>query len=215
MTQVIEIDAVVVGAGFGGLHALHRLRAAGFTVQGVEAGSDVGGTWYWNRYPGARCDVESLAYSYSFTSEIDSEWRWTERYATQPEIQSYLRFISERLRLRDLIRFGTRVTAASYDEIAHRWLITLDDGDQISARFCLLATGPLTSPIVPDVPGLAEFKGTICHTARWPEVDPDFSGQRVGVIGTGSSGTQLIPKVAEQAEQLIVFVRTPNFTVPA
>jgi cyclohexanone monooxygenase len=208
-------DAVIVGAGFGGLHMLHRLRGIGLRAVILEAGSDVGGAWYWNRYPGARCDVESLVYSYSFSPELDAEWRWSERYAAQPEIQAYLRFASERLDLRRDIRFDTRVARGSFQEDEDLWTLESDAGERFRARFCIMATGPITEPVWPNIPGREDFQGELLHTARWPERDPEFAGKRVGVIGTGSSGTQVIPVIAEQAERLFVFVRTPNFTVPA
>lgn len=216
MAENIEtIDILIVGAGFGGLHMLYEARRRGFSVRLVEAADDVGGAWYWNRYPGARCDVESLVYSYSFAPEIDAEWRWTERYAGQKEIQAYLHFVSERLDLRRDIRFKQRVVAASFQETSARWIVTCHTGLTVEARFCVMATGPITVPTLPDIAGIDQFQGEMFHTARWPQTDPDFTGKRVGVIGTGSSGTQLIPLVARQAEKLTVFLRTPNFTVPA
>jgi cyclohexanone monooxygenase len=208
-------DAVVVGAGFGGLHMLYRLRELGFRVLALEAASDVGGAWYWNRYPGARCDVESLVYSYSFSPELDAEWRWSERYSAQPEIQAYLRFASERLDLRKDIRFNTRVTRAAFLDDLSEWTYETDTGEVFRSRFCIMATGPISLPIWPNIPGIEDFQGELYHTAKWPQSDPEFGGKRVGVIGTGSSGTQVIPIIAEQAGRLFVFVRTPNFTVPA
>jgi len=210
------IDVVVVGAGFGGLHMLYNLRERGFSVQGFEGASDVGGAWYWNRYPGARCDVESLVYSYSFSKEIDDEWEWSERYSAQPEIQAYLRFAAERLDLRKHIRFNTFVKSMAFDGATDTWLVTCDDGTSVRCRYCVMATGPISVPILPDIPGIEDFKGRLIHTAKWPQnEDVDFSGKRVGVIGTGSSGTQLIPIVAKEAESLTVFLRTPNFVTPA
>lgn len=209
------IDILIVGAGFGGLHMLYEARRRGLNAKLVEAASDVGGAWYWNRYPGARCDVESLVYSYSFAPEIDAEWRWSERYAGQKEIQAYLRFVSERLDLRRDICFERRVVAASFHEETARWTVACDAGLTFDARYCVMATGPITIPTLPDIEGIESFRGEMFHTARWPQLEPDFAGKRVGVIGTGSSGTQLIPMVAKQAERLTVFLRTPNFTVPA
>jgi len=209
------LDVVVVGAGFGGLHMLYKLREMGFAVQGIEAADDVGGTWYWNRYPGARCDVESLVYSYTFSPEVDAEWRWTEKYATQPEIQRYLKFVADRLDLRRMIRFSSHVESAIFDESENLWRLTTDRGETFTARFIVLATGPISKPVLPDIPGIDTFKGEYIHTALWPKDEPDFRGKRVGVIGTGSSGTQAIPLIAEQAEKLTVFLRTANFTVPA
>ena len=210
-----DYDAVVVGAGFGGLYALHRLRALGLSVVGFEAAPEVGGTWYWNRYPGVRCDVPSLYYSYTWSADLRREWRWSEKYATQREILDYARYVAERFELRDLIRFETRVTAATFDEAKAVWQVTTDRGDRIRARFCVMASGCLSVPNNPKVPGLESFRGPIYHTARWPEQPVDFSGLRVGVIGTGSSGVQAIPLIAEAAKQVVVFQRTPNFSVPA
>jgi cyclohexanone monooxygenase len=209
------LDAVIVGAGFAGLYMLHRLRALGFSTRVYEAGSDVGGTWFWNRYPGARCDVESLEYSYSFSDELQRDWKWTERYAPQPEILSYLNHVAERFDLRRSIRFDTRVTAASFDETANRWIIRTDRGEPVSAKFCVMATGCLSAARVPEFKGIETFKGKRYHTGHWPHDGVNFTGQRVGVIGTGSSAIQSIPEIARQAAQLFVFQRTPNFSVPA
>ena len=211
----MDVEAVVVGAGFAGLYMLHRLRQLGFSVQVLEAADGVGGTWYWNRYPGARCDVESLQYSYSFMPDLDQEWNWTERYATQPEILRYLNHVADRLSLRSHIRFETRVTAATFDERQQKWLIETNHGENFSARFLILATGCLSLPRVPDLPGARRFNGRLLQTSRWPHEGVDFSGQKVGVVGTGSSGLQSIPVIAQQAEQLVVFQRTPCFSVPA
>ncbi|WP_202799714.1 flavin-containing monooxygenase [Rhizorhabdus wittichii] len=210
-----DVDVVVVGAGFGGLHMLYSLRKRGFDAIAIEAASDVGGAWYWNRYPGARCDVESVAYSFSFSPELDAEWQWSERYAAQPEIQAYLRFTSERLELRDHIRFDTHVDSARFDKESATWTVACDTGLILHARFCIMATGPISVPILPDIAGIDGFEGEIFHTARWPQHSIDFAGKRVGIIGTGSSGTQAIPEIAKRAEHLTVFLRTPNFTVPA
>jgi cyclohexanone monooxygenase len=194
---------------------LHRLRGLGFSVRIYEAGSDVGGTWYWNRYPGARCDVESMEYSYSFSDELQQEWRWSERYATQPEILRYLKHVAERFDLRRDIRFDTRVTAAIFDETANHWVVETDRGERVSAKFCVMATGCLSAARLPDFVGLETFRGKHYHTGHWPHEGVDFTGQRVGVIGTGSSAIQSIPLIAKQASQLFVFQRTPNFSVPA
>ncbi|TFV87230.1 NAD(P)/FAD-dependent oxidoreductase [Blastococcus sp. CT_GayMR16] len=210
-----SIDAVVVGAGFAGVYALYRLRKLGFTVQVFEAGSDIGGTWFHNRYPGARCDIESLDYSYSFDDDLQQEWHWTERYASQPELLRYINHVAERHDLRRDIRTDSRVTSATWDEDAARWLVRTDDGDAVSARFCVLATGVLSVAQVPQIDGLDTFQGEWFHTGDWPNEGVDVSGKRVAVIGTGSSGTQLIPIVAEQAAHLTVFQRTPNFCMPA
>ena len=209
-----ELDVVVVGAGFAGLYMLHKLRSLGFAVRVIEAGSDVGGTWYWNRYPGARCDVESVDYSYSFSPELEQEWHWSSRYATQPEILAYLRHVADRFSLRSDIKFDTRVVAMSFDDTTARWTVQNDRGDELVARFCVMATGSLSTTQLPDLPGLADFRGDVYHTGSWPG-PVDFKGRRVGVVGTGSSGIQLIPPVAAEAQQLIVFQRTPNFTLPA
>jgi cyclohexanone monooxygenase len=212
---VTRYDAVVVGTGFGGMYMLHRLRQRGLTVRAFEAGDDVGGTWYWNRYPGARCDVESVEYQYGFSEEIVRGWSWSERYATQPEIIRYANYVADSLDLRQDISFETRVTAAHYDEAARRWTVETDRGDRVSAQFCIMATGCLSASRIPDIPGLSDFKGKHYHTGAWPHEGVDFTGQRVGVIGTGSSGVQSIPVIAEQAERLFVFQRTPNFSLPA
>ncbi len=208
-------DAVVVGAGVAGLYMLYRLREQGLSVRVFEAGGDIGGTWYWNRYPGARCDVESMQYSYQFSEELQQEWVWTERYAGQPEILRYLNHVAERFALRPDIQLNTRVEAVYFDEAIERWLIITDDGKHTSAQFCIMATGCLSSPNYPQIPGLDDFAGPICHTGKWPHEGVDFTGKRVGVIGTGSSAIQSIPMIAQQAEQLFVFQRTPTYSVPA
>jgi cyclohexanone monooxygenase len=209
------LDAVVVGAGFAGLYMLHRLRGLGLTARAYEAGKGVGGTWYWNRYPGARCDVESMDYSYSFSEELQQEWRWTERYAAQPEILRYANHVADRFDLRRDIQFDTRVTAAVFDEAAAHWTIETDRGDRVAARFCIMATGCLSDAQVPDFEGLDTFQGKWYHTGRWPHEGVDFTGRRVGVIGTGSSAIQSIPIIARQAAHLFVFQRTPNYSMPA
>ena len=208
-------DVVVVGGGLGGLYALHRLRGLGLKVQVFEAGSGVGGTWFWNRYPGARCDVESLEYSYSFSDELQQAWTWPERYGTQPEILRYINHVADRFDLRRDIRLNTRVTSAVFDPASGRWTVTTDQGDVVSARFCVMASGNLSTPRVPDFKGLENFQGKWYHTGLWPQEGVDFSGLRVGVIGTGSSGVQMIPQIAGQADHLTVFQRTANFSLPA
>ncbi len=210
-----QIDMVVVGAGFAGLRALHTMRERGFDVVVLEAGDGVGGVWHWNRYPGARCDVESYDYSYSFSSELEQEWRWSERYATQPEIMRYVDHVVAKFDLLRDIRLNTRMTSAHYDEHKHRWTVDTDTGDSWQARYLVMATGQLSVAKTPELPGQAGFSGTVLHTARWPRDGIDLSGKRVGVIGTGSSGTQAIPIIAEQAAHLTVFQRTPNFSIPA
>ena len=213
--HVSPVDVVVVGAGFAGLYALHKLRSQGLSVRVFEAAPDVGGTWYHNRYPGARCDVESVDYCYSFSDELQQEWTWTEKYATQTEILSYLQWVADKLDLRSGITFNTRVTSATFDEKALQWTVTTDTGEAVQARFCIMATGPLSAALTPDFRGLDTFAGEVHHTAYWPHEGVDFTGRRVAVIGTGSSGVQSIPIIAEQAEQLYVFQRTPNYSVPA
>jgi cyclohexanone monooxygenase len=209
------LDAVIVGAGFAGLYMLHRLRGLGLSARVFEAGRGVGGTWYWNRYPGARCDVESMDYSYSFSDELQQEWKWTERYAAQPEILTYINHVADRFDLRRDIQLETRVTAAVFDEGTSRWSVQTDRGDRVAARFCIMATGCLSTAQVPRFEGLETFQGAWYHTGHWPHQGVDFTGQRVGVIGTGSSAIQSIPIIARQAEHLFVFQRTPNFSVPA
>lgn len=211
----LEIDTAVVGAGFAGLYMLHRLRGLGFSARIYEAASGVGGTWFWNCYPGARCDVESLEYSYSFSEELQREWQWTERYASQPEILRYLNYVTDRFDLRRDIQFDTRVTSAVFDEIGNRWTIQTDRGDKVSAKYYVMATGCLSVPKLPEYKGLETFQGRSYHTARWPSEGVDFTAQQVGVIGTGSSGIQAIPIIARQAAHLFVFQRTPNFSIPA
>ncbi|MBF6089943.1 NAD(P)/FAD-dependent oxidoreductase [Nocardia cyriacigeorgica] len=210
-----SVDVVVVGAGIAGLYALHKFRSQGLTVQVFEAADGVGGVWYWNRYPGARCDVESVDYSYSFDEALQQEWNWSEKYATQPEILAYLNHVADRFDLRRDIEFGARVTDAVLDESSLRWEVRTDTGTVVSARFLVLAVGPLSNANTPDIEGLGTFAGPVLHTSQWPHDGVDFTGQRVGVIGTGSSGIQAIPCIAEQAESLHVFQRTPNYSVPA
>jgi cyclohexanone monooxygenase len=208
-------DAVIVGAGFAGLYMLHKLRQLGFSAIVFEAADGVGGTWYWNRYPGCRCDVESINYSYSFDPDLEQEWNWTERYATQPEILAYANHVADRFDLRRDIKFRTRVSAASFDEAAQRWQVTTDQGDDVSAQHLIMAVGCLSTSKMPEIPGVERFQGNWYHTGHWPHEGVDFTGQRVGVIGTGSSAIQSIPIIAEQAAQLTVFQRTPNFSLPA
>ncbi len=211
---VETFDVVVVGAGFAGMYLLHRLRGAGFRAIVVEAATDLGGTWYWNRYPGARCDVPSMEYSYSFDPELEQEWRWTEVMSAQPEILAYANHVAERYDLRRDIRFERRVTSATWNEQTTTWRVTTDRGEVLDAPFAVMATGCLSAANTPDLPGLADFAGTLLHTGRWPKEPVDLSG-RVGVIGTGSSGVQAIPVIAETAAQLVVFQRTPVITFPA
>ena len=194
-----EVDAVVVGAGFSGLYMLHRLRGLGLTTQVFDAAADVGGTWWWNRYPGARCDIESMDYSYSFDPELEQEWTWSERYATQPEILAYAAHVADRLDLRRDIRFETKVTRAEWDHDGQRWSVETDRGDRLSAHYLVMAVGCLSAAKRPEIDGIDTFAGPEYHTGEWPHEGVDFSGLRVGVIGTGSSGIQSIPLIAEQA----------------
>jgi cation diffusion facilitator CzcD-associated flavoprotein CzcO len=209
------IDVLGVGAGFAGLYLLHRLRSLGFSTKIIESADDVGGTWYWNRYPGARCDIESIDYSYSFDRELETEWQWSERYATQPEILRYLGYVADKYDLRRDIRFSTRVESAEWDADASFWRVRTDSGGQIFCRFFIMAAGCLSLPKTPDLEGLDRYRGESYYTGRWPHEGVDFSGKRVAVIGTGSSGIQAIPIIAHQAAQLTVFQRTPNFSRPA
>ncbi len=208
-------DVIVVGAGFAGMYMLHRLRGLGLAVRVYEQGSDVGGTWYWNRYPGARCDVESMQYSYSFSDELQQTWDWSERYAPQPEILRYANHVAERFDLRRDIQFDTRLESASYDEDTGRWSVATSDGNRATAQYVVLATGCLSNARTPDFEGLADFEGEVYHTGHWPHHAVDFAGKRVGVIGTGSSAIQSVPVIAEQAGHLTVFQRTANFSIPA
>jgi cation diffusion facilitator CzcD-associated flavoprotein CzcO/acetyl esterase/lipase len=209
------VDVAVVGAGFAGLYLLHRARRAGFSVVGLDAAGDVGGTWYWNRYPGARCDIQTIDYSYTFDPALEDAWKWSEKYATQPEILRYLGFVADRYDLRRDIRFGTKVEAANWDEAAQRWLLATSTGDPVSCRYYIMASGCLSAPKPPEIEGFADFKGEVYFTGRWPHQEVTLAGKRVAVIGTGSSGIQAIPLIAEQARHLTVFQRTPNFAMPA
>jgi cyclohexanone monooxygenase len=215
MSSERTLDAVVVGAGFAGLYMLHRLRGLGLAAHVFEAGDGVGGTWYWNRYPGARCDVESMDYSYSFSDELQQEWTWTERYAAQPEILKYINHVADRFDLRRDITLSTRVTSAVFDDADGRWRVETDRGDRVAARFCIMATGCLSDAQLPDITGRQTFAGRWYHTGKWPHEGVDFTGQRVAVIGTGSSAIQSIPIIARQARHLFVFQRTPNYSMPA
>ena len=208
-------DVVVVGAGFAGMYMLYRLRGLGLSARVYEQGDGVGGTWYWNRYPGARCDVESMQYSYSFSDELQQEWNWSERYAPQPEILKYAIHVADRFNLRGDIQFDTRVDQARFDETTNRWSVLTSDGKTVTAVHVVLATGCLSNARMPDIKGLKDFKGQVYHTGHWPHRQVDFTGQRVGVIGTGSSAIQSVPVIAAQASHLTVFQRTANFSIPA
>ena len=193
-----QLDVAIVGGGLAGLYAIHRLRGMGLKVRAYEAGSGVGGTWFWNRYPGARCDVESLEYSYRFSDELQQEWKWPERYGTQPEILSYINHVADRFDLRRDMQLNTRIVSAVFDGKAGEWTLKTDGGEEIRARYCIMAAGNLSTPRVPDFKGLKNFKGKWYHTGLWPHEGVDFTGQRVGVIGTGSSGVQMIPIIASR-----------------
>jgi cyclohexanone monooxygenase len=208
-------DVIVVGAGFAGMYLLHRLRGLGLSTRVFERGTGVGGTWYWNRYPGARCDIESMQYSYSFSDELQQDWEWTERFAAQPEILKYANHVADRFNLRPDIQFNTSVTSTTFDESSERWTVTTDDGKRYTAQFVIMATGSLSNARTPDIKGLASFRGKTYHTGQWPHEGVDFTGLRVGVVGTGSSAIQSIPVIAAQAKHLTVFQRTPNYSIPA
>ena len=210
-----SVDIAVVGAGFAGMYMVHRARAANLSVQVFEAGTDVGGTWYWNRYPGARCDIESVEYSYSFDNDLQQQWEWNERYAGQPEILTYAQHVADRFDLRRDIQFSTRVTSAIFNEKSNNWRVTTDQGDVLTARFVVFATGCLSSTNVPHFVGADSFTGATYHTGEWPHEGVDFTGKTVGLIGTGSSAIQSIPIIAAQAKHLTVFQRTATYSVPA
>ena len=210
----VRYEALVIGAGFSGLYALHRLRELGVRTLVLEAAENVGGTWLFNRYPGARCDIESIEYSYSFSDEIQQEWVWTETMPAQPEIEAYLNFVADRLDLRRDIRFNTRVVGMTFDEDAAEWVVVTEAGESFVAPFVVAASGILSVPLEPDIPGMGSFAGTSLFTSRWPKEHVDLTGTRVGVIGTGSTGVQLIPVVAKAAGHLSVFQRSPAYTLP-
>lgn len=210
-----QFDVVIVGAGFAGLYMLHRVLATGRTARVLEQASDVGGTWYWNRYPGARCDAESLAYSYSFSSDLEQEWTWSERYAQQPEILAYARHVADRFDLRQHIDFDSRVASADWDEALGSWVVKTGHNRMFRASVCIMATGCLSVPRRPDIKGLEDFSGHFYQASQWPTEPVNFKDQRVGLIGTGSSGIQAVPVIASEAAELTVFQRTPNFSVPA
>jgi cation diffusion facilitator CzcD-associated flavoprotein CzcO len=211
----VDFGAIVVGAGFGGLRMLFELRQLGISAKVIEAASDVGGTWFWNRYPGARTDSESWVYCYSFSRELEQEWNWAERYPSQPEVLRYLQHVTDRFDLRKDIHFETRVQSAVYDEATSRWTVTTDRGDTSTCTFFISATGPLSRPLDPPFEGLDTFEGDWYLTARWPDKEIDFAGKRVGIIGTGATGVQLVPVLAEQGADVTVFQRTPNFVIAA
>src|SRR5689334_11148721 len=213
-TNAQRLDVVVVGAGFGGLYAVYKLREMGLKLAAFEAGGDVGGVWYWNRYPGARVDLPSIDYSYSFSPEIEQEWTWSEEFASQPELLSYLNFVADRLDLRKHIQFSTRVTAAVWDDLRKLWRVRTDRGETVEATYCVMATGPLSVPRDPDIPGIDRYRGELLRAARWPHRPIEFAGKRVGVIGTGSSGVQIVQELGPKVGELFVFQRTPSISMP-
>lgn len=213
-SAVQEYDAIIVGAGFSGLYQLYKFRELGLSTLVLDAGADVGGTWYWNRYPGARCDSPGYIYQYWFSEKLLDEWTWSERFPAQPETERYLQYVADKFDLRRDIQFNTRVTATVYDESRSMWQIATDTGGSIEARYVVMAVGGLSEPNMPDIPGLDDFQGIATHTSRWPKEGIDYSGKRVGVIGTGPTGIQLIQTMASETEQLTVFQRTPHYTIP-
>lgn len=208
------VDALVVGAGFTGLYSVYRLRELGFNVQGVEAGTGFGGTWYWNRYPGARTDSPCYVYQFWFSDELLNEWDWSERFPAQEETERYLNFVARKFELGKNFQFNARVTAATFNENTERWLVTLENGQQFDTQFLVMGTGGLTEAVYPDIPGIKDFKGEYYHTARWPSEPVDFTNKRVGIIGTGATGIQVIQTIAKEVGHLTVFQRTPNYTIP-
>ncbi len=213
-TTIPDFDAIIIGAGLSGLYQLYRLREQGLRVRVLEAGTDVGGTWYWNRYPGARFDSESYSYGYSFSKELLQEWEWSEHFAGQPETLRYINYVADKFDLRRDIQFRSRVTAATYDEDTRSWTTTLEDGSAFNSRFLITAIGPLSTPTLPRIEGRDDFKGASFHTARWPKEPVDFAGKRVAVIGTGATGIQTIQTIASQVGHLTVFQRTANWAAP-
>ena len=215
MMKNVNVDVVVVGAGFSGLYLLYRLRKAGFSTRVFERGGDVGGTWYWNRYPGARCDVESLQYSYSFDEELQQDWHWPEKFSAQPDILAYANYVADRFNLKKDIEFNIEVKASWFDENLKTWKITTNTGEEINAQYFIMATGCISTTQIPNIKGLSDYVGNTFHTGDWPHEEVDFSGQSIAVIGTGSSGIQSIPVLAKQAKKLTVFQRTPNYSIPS
>ena len=215
MMKNVDVDVVVVGAGFSGLYLLYRLRKAGFSTRVFERGGDVGGTWYWNRYPGARCDVESLQYSYSFDEQLQQDWHWPEKFSAQPDILAYANHVADRFNLKKDIEFNIEVKASWFDEKLKTWKITTNTGEEINAQYFIMATGCISTTQIPNIKGLSDYVGNTFHTGDWPHEEVDFSGQSIAVIGTGSSGIQSIPVLAKQAKKLTVFQRTPNYSIPS
>ena len=214
-SRVMELDALIVGAGFAGMYMLYRLRALGLKVLAVDEATGVGGTWYWNRYPGARCDVESMEYSYSFSEELQQEWEWSDRYSVQPEILEYANHVADRFDLRKDIRFNEKVLSAEYVENSRMWELETDTGNKYTSRYCVMATGSLSSINKPKFKGIDSYNGDWYITGKWPHENVDLSGKNVGIIGTGSSAVQAIPVIAEHAKHLTVFQRTANYSIPA
>ena len=210
-----NVDVVVVGAGFSGLYLLYRLRKAGFSTRVFERGGGVGGTWYWNRYPGARCDVESLQYSYSFDEQLQQDWHWPEKFSAQPDILAYANYVADRFDLKKDIEFNVEVKGSWFDENSNRWKITTNTGEDINSQYFIMATGCISTTQIPNIKGLSDYVGNTFHTGDWPHEEVDFSGQSIAVIGTGSSGIQSIPVLAKQAKKLTVFQRTPNYSIPS
>ncbi len=213
-SEAKQVDVVVVGAGFGGMYAVYKFREMGLRLIGFEAGGDVGGVWYWNRYPGARVDLPSIDYSFGFSPEVEQEWTWSEMFAAQPELMKYIDFVAKRLDLRKHFQFNTRVTSAVWNEARKVWTVKTDQGDVVEAPYCVMATGPLSIPKDPEIPGLKKFKGTLLRAAKWPHEPMNFEGKRVGVLGTGSTGIQIVQDIGPSCGQLYVFQRTPSFTMP-
>lgn len=209
-----RVDVVIVGAGFGGMYAVYKFREMGLKIAGFEAGGDVGGVWYWNRYPGARVDLPSIDYSYSFSPEVEQEWTWSEEFASQPELLAYFNFVADRLDLRKHYQFNTRIERAVWDETSRLWKVTTDRGETVEATYCVMATGPLSVPRDPDIPGIGSYEGQLLRAGRWPHHPVSFAGKRVGVVGTGSTGIQIVQEVGRQAKETFVFQRTPSFTMP-
>src|SRR5215213_6098631 len=211
-----NFDAVVIGAGFSGMYMLKSLRdRLGLKVRVYEAGETVGGTWYWNRYPGARCDSESYVYCCTWDKQLLQEWEWSERYPEQPEILGYLEHVAERHGLKRDIRFNTRVTGAEFDDAANQWMVHTDNGEEATARYLIAAVGSLSDTNVPQFEGLEKFRGKWCHTSRFPRGGIDFTAKRVAVVGTGATAVQAIPEIAQQAKHLTVFQHTANYCLPA
>ncbi len=209
-----QYDAIIIGAGMSGLYQLHKLRELGLSAKIFETGSGVGGTWYWNRYPGCKFDSESYSYGYSFSQEILDEWEWSEHFARQPETERYLNFVADKLDLKKDIEFNSKVSSASYEQEHGRWKVKIETGVEATAQYLITAVGPLSAPTMPNYKGMDSFKGGSWHTALWPKESPDFSGKRVAVIGTGATGVQVIQEMAHMAEHLTVFQRNPNWCAP-